>query len=188
MFTIRALTPDTWGAYADLIDRNKGVWGGCWCMEFHPKGPGWGVSADLNQAEKRALVWAGTAHAALVFDGETCLGWAQYGGPAEVPRLKNRKAYEAGLAKTPLPDWRITCFFVDPKARGRGVADAALNGALGLIGAAGGGMVEGYPDVVDGKMSSSFLFHGTASSFERLGFQRDRPIGKTRWVMRRQVV
>ncbi len=187
MFHTRALTRETWGPYQLLITRNNGVWGGCWCTGFHPEGTGAHKTAEQNRAEKQARVWAGTAHASLVFEDETCVGWAQFGNVDEVPKIKNRKAYDAGLVSSGLPDWRITCFYVEPSARGRGVADIALKGAIDLIAAAGGGMVEGYPDAVDKKTSSSFLFHGTASSFARMGFQRDRAIGKTRWVMRRQV-
>ena len=186
-FVTKALSPETWDAYSALISRNNGVWGGCWCMAFHPEGLSRQKTAEHNRDAKKARVWAGLAHAALVFEGDMCLGWCQFGPLEEVPRIKNRKAYEAGLAASRLPDWRLACLYVEPGARGRGVADAAIAGALELIAAAGGGMVEAYPDVVDGKMSSSFLFHGTASSFTRAGFEADRAIGKTRWVMRRQV-
>ena len=50
------------------------------------------------------------------------------GRPDELPRIKNKRAYLEGF--TVLPDWRITCFFVDQKCRGKGVASAALKGAL----------------------------------------------------------
>jgi hypothetical protein len=55
-------------------------------------------------------VRAGRAHAALVFDGDDCVGWCQFGPPDEVPRINNRATYEKSL--TTLPDWRIACNFV----------------------------------------------------------------------------
>jgi hypothetical protein len=61
--------------------------------------------ASLNRERKLARVRAGTAHAALVFDGDACVGWCQFGSPAELPRIKSLKAYEKGL--TDLPDWWI---------------------------------------------------------------------------------
>jgi len=182
---IRPLGPDTWASYAALIARHGGVWGGCWCMGFHEKTPGWGVSADLLQAEKQALVMEGRAHAALVFDGEVCLGWCQYGPPAELPRIKHRKAYGA----EDLPDWRITCFFVDKTARGQGVAEAALIGALGLIGQAGGGVVHSMPEEHGGrKVSGSFLWNAEIGMFDRAGFERVRKLGKNAWLVRKAVV
>ena len=184
--TLRALSPDTWDAYADLIARNGGVWGGCWCMAFHAEGVGKGRTPEGNRAAKEARVRAGTAHAALVFRGETCLGWCQYGPPAELPRLKHRKAYEA--EGDPLPDWRITCFYVDKAARGQGVVRAALGGALDLIAAAGGGVVESMPEATEGrKVSASFLWNANLALFEAAGFDRVRKLGQHAWLVRRTV-
>jgi hypothetical protein len=182
-FIIKPLDTQSWDSFAALTEAHNGVWGGCWCMGFHAKGPGWGVSADLNRAEKQTLVDAGRAQAALVFDGPDCVGWCQFGPPRDLPRIKHRKAYEAGF--THLPDWRITCFFVGRGNRGQGVAAAALAGALDLIGQRGGGVVESYPEDTDGrKVSGSFLHNGNLAMFEAAGFERERKIGKDRWVVR----
>jgi hypothetical protein len=65
----------------------------------------------------------------------------------------------------------------------------ALRGALDLIAAAGGGVVEGYPHDTEGrkKMSASFLYNGTRTLYERAGFTFVRPKGKGNTVMRRVV-
>jgi GNAT superfamily N-acetyltransferase len=121
-----------------------------------------------------------------VYEGTACVGWCQFGPPDELPRIKNRRAYLDGL--TVLPDWRITCFFVDKAYRGKGVAAAALNGALQEIARLGGGTVEGYPEVVEGRsVAGAFLHNGTASMFERQGFERTRRLGKNRWVVNKVV-
>jgi hypothetical protein len=180
----RALEPATWDAFAALVERHNGVWGGCWCMAFHPEG----INRDpaAHRADKQRRVESGHAHAALVFDGEDCVGWCQFGAPAELPRVPNRKAYEAGLSEP--PDWRVTCFFVGRGARRQGVAATALAGALEQIAALGGGVVEGYPEDASGrKASSSFLYHGVVAMFEAQGFERARKIGKHRWVVSKVV-
>lgn len=69
---------------------------------------------------------------------------------------------------------------------GAGVASAALAGALDLIAALGGGTVEGYPQDA-GSVPAGFLFNGALSTYEKLGFARDRKIGKHRWVVTRVV-
>ena len=138
----------------------------------------------LNRQRKLERVRAGTTHAALVFDGDDCLGWCQFGAPDELPRIKSRAAYEKGQS-TP-PDWRIACNFVGKGHRRRGVATAALAGALDLIAGLGGGTVEGYPEAAD-SVPAGFLFNGALSTYERLGFTRDRKIGKHRWVVTRVV-
>jgi len=180
----RPLEPGTWDAFAGLVEANNGVWGGCWCMAFHPEGLE--RDPDALRAHKLRRVESGDAHAALVFDGDDCLGWCQFGSPAELPRVPNRKAYEAEPGEP--PDWRITCFFSGRGARGRGVAATALAGALEQIAALGGGVVEGYPEDAAGrKVSGSFLFHGTLAMFESQGFERVRKIGKHRWVVAKAV-
>jgi GNAT superfamily N-acetyltransferase len=182
---VTALSDATWPAYAALIARHNGVWGGCWCTAFHPKGAGIGVSAAGNRAAKEALVVAGLAQAALVFDDDVCVGWCQFGPAATLPRIKHQKAY----ATAPLvADWRITCLFVDKAARGGGVAEVALAGAIGLIAAAGGGLVESFPEeVTDRKTPAAFLHNGEVRMFDRLGFERLRKLGMHRWLVTRHV-
>jgi ribosomal protein S18 acetylase RimI-like enzyme len=178
----RPLDASTWSDFAQLVERHNGVWGGCWCMGFHAEGVGRTKTAGQNRAEKEARVRDGRAHAALVFDGARCVGWCQFGSPDELPRIKRRRAYLDGL--TALPDWRITCFFVDSEYRRGGVAAAALEGALDEIAALGGGTVESYPEDTAGRsVSGSFLHNATVSMFESQGFERIRRLGKHHWLV-----
>ena len=183
-FTCKPLDESTWPAFAALVERNGGVFGGCWCMGFHPEGVGKHSTSALNRERKLSRVRAGTTHAALVFDGEDCLGWCQFGAPDELPRIKSRAAYEKGL--TDLPDWRIACCYVGKGHRRLGVATAALTGALDLIARLGGGTVEGYPEGAE-SVPAGFLFNGALATYEKLGFTRSRQIGKHRWVVTRAV-
>lgn len=185
-YQVRALNETTWPDFERLVERHNGVWGGCWCMSFHPEGVGHTKTAAQNRAEKERRVREGRAHAALVYDGETCVGWCQFGSTDELPRIKHLRAYLEGLSA--LPDWRITCFFVDSKYRRRGVASAALGGALEEIARLGGGTVESYPEDVEGRsVSGSFLYNGTVSMFESHGFERIRRLGKHHWVVAKVV-
>ena len=185
-FSVKPLDETTWPDFARLVERHNGVWGGCWCMAFHAEGVGRTKTAAQNRSEKECRVREGRAHAALVYDGATSVGWCQFGPPDELPRIKHKRAYLEGL--TVLPDWRITCFFVDREYRGKGVASAALEGALRDIARLGGGTVESYPEAVEGRsVSGSFLHNGTVSMFERQGFRRARRLGKNHWVVNKVV-
>ncbi len=182
--TIKPLTLETWDAFAKLVEKHNGVWGGCWCTWFHADTPEMPKKDSTGHDWKRRMVELGIAHAALVFEGDDAIGWAEYGSPDELPRIYHRKEY---LAATPtLPRYRITCFFIDRDHRRAGVAGEALRGALLLIAAAGGGTVEGYPhDLPSGKkMSSSFLYNATRSLFAAEGFDYVRPLGTAKCVMR----
>jgi GNAT superfamily N-acetyltransferase len=183
-YTVKALDESTWEAFAALAERDNGVFGGCWCMGFHPEGVGRGTTSALNRTRKLDRVRSGAAHAALVFDEDDCVGWCQFGEPEEVPRIKSRAAYEKD--QLTLPDWRIACCFVGKAHRRQGVATAGLAGALDLIARLGGGTVEGYPENA-GSVPAGFLYNGALSTYEKLGFTRDRKIGKHRWVVTRVV-
>jgi GNAT superfamily N-acetyltransferase len=180
--SVKPLDESSWPAFAELVERHNGVWGGCWCMGFHPEGVGRGHTPAGNRETKERRVASDRAHAALVFDADTCVGWCQFGSVDELPRIKRQRDYRVDLAE--LPDWRITCFFVDRTHRRQGVAEAALAGALNEIAGLGGGTVESYPeDVTNRSVSGSFLHNGTVSLFERHGFARDRRLGKNHWVV-----
>jgi GNAT superfamily N-acetyltransferase len=161
--------------------------GGCWCIWFHPDCAERGQGAEGNRALKRTLVEEGKAHAALVFDGDLAVAWCEFGTPEELPNIHHRKEYLAAAEQ--LPDYRLTCIFIDKAYRRKGISALALRGALDLIAQAGGGIVEGYPQDTSGgkRVGASFLYNGTRSLYENAGFTYQRPKGKNHTVMRRTV-
>jgi hypothetical protein len=187
-YRVEPLSARTWDAFADLAERHNGVWGGCWCLWFHlypdPKDE---RRALGNREFKHRLVEQGRAHAALVFDRDVAVAWAQYGTVEELPNIHHRKEWEQGVVRR--PDYRITCLFVDRRHRRAGMAAVAVRGALGLIAAAGGGRVESYPHDLppDKKTSSSFLYNATRTMYEQLGFDYERPKGKGNCVMTKEI-
>jgi len=103
--------------------------------------------------------------------------------PGEFPRIKNRAAYEQ--VQTASPDWRIACCYVGKGYRRQGVAAAGLAGALpdrrprrrnrGGISRDADSVPAGFP------------YNGALSTYEKLGFTRNRKIGKHRWVVTKLV-
>lgn len=64
-----------------------------------------------------------------------------------------------------------------------------MRAALAAIEDAGGGLVEAYPEQVEGRppQQGAYLHTGPEDLFAELGFRRDRQIAKWRWVMTRRV-
>ena len=121
----------------------------------------------------------GDAHAALDFDGNAAVAWCQFGSPEELPNIHHRKDYEANRTEE-LPDYRLTCIFVDRDYRRKGVAGVALRGALELIAEAGGGVVEGYPQDTRARSSRpSFSTTPRAASTSRPASRMCAPRGRT---------
>lgn len=186
-YTVEPLTASTWNAFAALVERHNGIFGGCWCTYFHPvcaeREPGYEGSRKM----KKQLVEAGRAHAALVIVGDEAVAWAEYGTPAELPNIHHGKQYLAEADV--IPDFRITCIFVDKRYRRQGYAKEALAGALALIASQGGGVVEGYPhEIGEQRMNNSFVYNGTRTMYEQAGFEFVRPKGLRNTVMRRTIL
>jgi ribosomal protein S18 acetylase RimI-like enzyme len=188
--TIRALSRETWADFAALVERNGGLFSGCWCTWFHHGVPDGRAEGESNRDFKHRMVLAGVAHAALVYDADLAVAWAEFGRPDELPNIHHRKQYDAETVEP--PDYRITCINVDKKRRRRGLGLAALRGAVDLIAEAGGGVVEGYPHDMSlrdptKKMNASFLYNLTRHAYEEAGFTYVRPKGQGNCVMRRTV-
>ena len=157
-YTVRPLDPSTWDSFAELVERNGGVFGGCWCMGHHqrPEGGSYQQVGGIDKrATKEALVRSGQAHAAVVFDESgLAQGWAKYGRIEELPILTR----------------------------------AVLGGAVELIQRAGGGTVEAIPEVTRDRLAHGrFLFQASVELFEDHGFERVRQLGKWAWLVRRQI-
>ena len=130
LLTPGATSPGSWRRTT-----GSGAAAGVWA--FNPEGVGKDRAVSRNREAKHAHVGRGTVRQVLVYDGGDCVGWCQYGPPAELPAIKNPKACNAGL--TELPDWRIGCIFTGKGHRRTGIARAAVAGALAAIKEAGAG-------------------------------------------------
>lgn len=183
--TVVPLGPDSWELFAELVERNNGVYGGCWCIGYHPECGK--VPRSAHRQVKHQRVLDDEAHAALVLDEDgRCQAWAQYGPPDELAGIKHRRAYDKEPPE--VPDWRLTCVYVDPRQRGQGLARAAVVGALELVAQAGGGLVEAISETTGGRVAQGrFLFTATAELLEDLGFTRVRQVGKHAWILKRTV-
>ena len=159
------------------------MFGGCWCTWFHTFHAEKTFTAEGNRALKDQLVDEGRAHAALVFDGDEAVAWAQYGPPEELPNIHHRKEYEATRAGRPTTGSPASSWTRLPTRRRDG---GRPRGAVDLIAQAGGGVVEGYPHDTPGK-KVSVLYNATRALYERAGFEYVRPKGKRNCVMRRTV-
>lgn len=186
-FTARPLDAETWPAFAELVERNNGVFGGCWCLGFHIDRKHQDPAGRSRREQKEERVRTGHAHAALVLDEDgRAQGWCQYGPPEELPSIKHRREYDKDAP--PKPDWRITCFYVDTRHRGQGVAREALRGAVEQIARAGGGRTEAISEVTAGRTAPGrFLFSATVELFEEHGFSKVRQVGKHAWIVSRLI-
>src|SRR5262245_59722683 len=92
LYTIRELDASTWDVFAELVERNNGIYGGCWCIGYHPECGQRGIS---HRQVKEDRVRSGRAHAVLAMDENgVAQGWCQYGDPEELPNIKHKREYD----------------------------------------------------------------------------------------------
>src|SRR3990172_5105538 len=192
-YIFRELTPATWPDFERLF-RGPGGNDHCWCMyyrrgqsaakeaaEYRVKRDGF---PEHNRRRNEALVREGRSHGILVYEEGVPIGWCAYGRADEFPAIDRGRFYRR-LAPPPRGIWRIACFIVARGHRRRGVATAALRGALEAIRDRGGGLVEAYPVAVP-KTGSNTLWFGTVGMFEREGFEKVARLGAS--VLMRKVL
>jgi len=189
-YKARELSPETLPDFERLALKQ----GECWCMFYHRAKPvGRNKSPEerrrINRKDQRALVRTDRSHAILVYEGETPIGWCQFGTKEELPRIDARRTYRKSAPPAAAQTlWRITCFFVDRDHRGRGVATFALKAALEGIRRRGGGVVEAYP-VVSEDMAAvpEWRWFGTRGMFRKQGFRTVAALGTSGVLMRRTI-
>jgi GNAT superfamily N-acetyltransferase len=171
-FRFEELQPDLWPAFERLFDPN-GACGGCWCMW-------WRVESQKNWKEFRgdkaketfkSLIQKGKAHGMLAFSGDEPVGWCSFGPRIDFPCLARVRAYK----RDDISDvWSVTCFFIDRKWRGKGLARGLLRASVEMMKKRGVKIVEGYPMTTtrDGRrLSAGMIWRGPLKIFEELGFK-----------------
>ena len=136
-YTTRPLTADTWGDFAALVEANNGVWGGCWCMGFHPEGVGKGSTVSRT-ARPNTRTYARERSTRSLSMTATFVR-----GGASTARLQSfLPSRTRGPTRPNSPSCRTgrsARIFTGKGHRRTGIARVAVAGALAAIKEAGGG-------------------------------------------------
>jgi GNAT superfamily N-acetyltransferase len=184
---IRPLTAARWKDLVELFGRpGASIARGCYCMAYRRSGareipPGLTYS-EANKRDLKALVDRGVVPGLIGYDGGRPVGWVSLGPREDYARLARSPVMKAVDER---PVWSIVCFFVDAKARGRGVAEAMLDGALAWARERGVTLVEAYPCDRAQRASDDSMWFGSQSMFDRAGFVEVARRKPARPVMRK---
>jgi ribosomal protein S18 acetylase RimI-like enzyme len=143
---------------------------------------GTGDSAEANREALHSLVGSDIAPGLIAYEDDSPVGWVSIG-----PRQDYDSLRRSPVAK-PIDDrpvWSIVCFFVDRRARGRGVAENLLHAAVGYARLKGATLVEAYPIDKDVRSENEVAFVGAKPMFDRAGFHEVARRRSTRPTMRR---
>jgi hypothetical protein len=140
-------------------------------LDGHRESPATGVGSA--QSLKRSRLLSGErlagSYAVLAYDGETAVGYAQFGPISNYPRAQSIRDRYTQLPDSPAP-WVITCLQVVPTADDRdALGEQLLDATCQEIDRRGIVAVEAYPEgVPDGWLPSP----GPAALYEANAFER----------------
>jgi GNAT superfamily N-acetyltransferase len=135
-----------------------------------------------NRKAMKSLVDGDYVPGLIGYQEGSPVGWISLGPRQDYARLRRSPVMKPVDDK---PVWSIVCFFVDRRARGRGVSEALLKGAIDYARSRGATLLEAYP--VDKKERShpDFMFFGAKTMYDRAGFKEVARRTEARPVMRR---
>ena len=181
------LTPDRWADFEALMGPKGGA-EGCWCMLWRlPPSAYRQGRGDSNRRAMLARVRDGAAAPGLIaYHDRTPVGWISVAPRAEFPRMAGSRILAPVDSR---PVWSVTCFFIRPGYRGKGIASALLEGACAFAAGQGAGIIEGYPvDPLGKRYANAFAWTGVVRVFEKAGFAEVARRSEKRPVMRRHFV
>lgn len=141
--SFRPLTADRWDDLERLFGPERGAYFGCWCMFWRLKRSEFvSLGKSGRKAAFRKLVRTGSVPGILAYEKETPVGWC-----AIAPRKATPALDRSPICK-PVDDaavWSITCFYIEPKSRHRGVMAGLIEAATTHAKQNGADIVEAYP-------------------------------------------
>lgn len=182
-FEAHPLTTARWLTWSSLFNRPGGsIVRGCWCMYYRRTGTSGTGPGARNRRAMRSLVNRGTIPGLIGYQDGRPVGWVSLGPREDYPRLR-RSPVMKPVDDTPV--WSIVCFFVDRRARGRGISSKLLRAAIDYARSRGVRLLEAYPVDKEERSHPDFMFFGAKSMYDRAGFKEVARRTDTRPVVRR---
>lgn len=181
---VRPLTKERWKDLVELFGRpGASIVRGCWCMYYRRSGGSSGIGpGERNRRALRSLVGSGYIPGLIGYEDGSPVGWISLSPREDYAKLRRSPVMKPVDDK---PVWSIVCFFVDRSARGRGVAEGLLEGAIDYARSKGATLLEAYPVDKPERSHPDFMFFGAKSMYDRAGFKEVARRKETRPVMRR---
>ncbi len=183
---VRPLTKARWKDVVELFNRpGASIPRGCWCMYYRKTGGHGGVGpAAANKRALKSLVDRGYAPGLIGYEDGRPVGWISLSPREDYPKLQRSPVMKPVDEK---PVWSIVCFFVDKKARGQGVSEKLLKGAMDYARSQGATLLEAYPVDKDEPSQPDFMWFGAKTMYDRAGFKEVARRKENRPVVRKAI-
>jgi GNAT superfamily N-acetyltransferase len=183
---VRPLTKERWKDVVELFNRpGASIPRGCWCMYYRKTGSHGGVGpAAANKRALKSLVDRGYAPGLIGYEDGRPVGWISLSPREDYPKLQRSPVMKPVDEK---PVWSIVCFFVDKEARGKGVSEKLLKGAMDYARSRGATLLEAYPVDKDEPSQPDFMWFGAKRMYDRAGFKEVARRKESRPVVRKAI-
>ena len=139
-----------------------------------------------NRRSLRKLVISGAAPGVLAYEQGEAIGWCAV-APREAYSFLSRSRVLGKVDERPV--WSVSCLFVRPSHRRKGVSSRLLRAAVDFAAERGAAVVEGYPVLpYSAKAPAAFLWTGTYTAFVKAGFKEVARRSPVRPIMRAEAV
>jgi GNAT superfamily N-acetyltransferase len=135
-----------------------------------------------NRRAFRRVVTRGPAPGMLAYEGRRAVGWCAFAPREEYGALARARSLKPVDDR---PVWSVTCFFVAPDWRRRGLNAALLEAACGYAKRRGATLMEGYPITSRRNYPAAWAYVGLESAFAAAGFKVVARPSRSRAIMRR---
>ena len=176
-------TPERWEDVVSAFGRRGADPSWCWCRRFLDNDE----AVDNRTALQLEVSTASVPPGVIAYVDGVPAGWTRVMPRDQVPGVWANRALRRLLTED-AGVWWVTCFAVQQRFRGMGVARALLDAAVAHARHHGATAVEGHPvdtDVLQtSRTSGSALFTGTVRLFAAAGFSEVGRTYPSRPVMR----
>jgi GNAT superfamily N-acetyltransferase len=176
------LTPDRWADVVKLFGP-RGACAGCWCMAWRRSRTEWERGKGSgNRAAFQRVVRKGPPPGLLAYADGDAVAWCAVAPREAYVQLARSRVLKPIDAE---PVWSVSCIFVTPVYRRRGVSVALLRAAGEFAASQGARIVEGYPvEPYSERMPDVFAWTGTVAAFRAAGYEEAARGSPKRPIMR----
>jgi GNAT superfamily N-acetyltransferase len=168
------VTPERWTDFETLFGP-RGAFCDCWCVALRlPHAVRTKMRPDERKEYIRNRIAAGPPPGILAYAGGQPVAWVQVGPRQDVAQFNSPRTVSRPLEEGDGLDpsiWAVSCFFLSPPLRGKGLSHRLLQGAIDHARQNGARCLEGCPIDHTKQSKSVTLCIGSTAIFDAAGFE-----------------
>ncbi|WP_105437404.1 GNAT family N-acetyltransferase [Neorhizobium sp. T25_13] len=167
------VTAERWGDF-EMLFGPQGAFYHCWCVALRlPHAVRTRMQPQERKDHIHDRINAGPPPGILAYADGGPVAWVQVGPRHDVPQFNSPRTVSRPLEEGDATDpsvWAVSCFFLTPKLRGKGLSHRLLSGAIDYARQMGARFVDACPIDHVKQSKSVTLCIGSTAIFDAAGF------------------